>query len=153
LAGANSGRLAAGVTVFNFGTSIELPAPVTTIGAFLAALENINQGASFSSALKLDPAATSIEGTVGPGPVLFSQNRCYVELVGLSLRATSNRVQEKPGSRENIAGGSAPGSVLVSLVTLAFGNITALNICTNGVLALGLAPSDFANATASNIFI
>ena len=200
LAGANSGRLAAGVAVFNFGTSIELPAPVTTIGAFLAALENVNQGASFSSALDLDPAATSIEGSVGPGPVLFSQNRCYVELapsaegkgagtldtlssvfiltfddlgfhdnqcglvcspgqglcdallVGLSLRATSNRVQEKPGlEKRGLRDNVTEGSVLVSLATLAFGNITALNVCTNGVVALGLAPSDFTNASASNI--
>jgi hypothetical protein len=193
IAGVKSGILAAGVVILNFGTSIEFPAQVTSIATLLAAVEIVNEGANIFTALQLSPALTSIVGTTGRGPVLFSQNRCYVELTGTkktdqqpfdtissvfiltfddlgfqdnqcalvssagralcdvfslgwTVRATGNRIQEKSGIEKR-----GPSSVLVSLFTAALGNITALNIASNPIVAIGTVPSDFATVGASNI--
>ena len=82
--------IAASVVVTNFGTPVEDPRPVTRaddiIGVLLA--ENTG-GISFATALQA-AVINSIVGSIAPGPVLFSQNRCSLTMDTLKTRALSS---------------------------------------------------------------
>jgi hypothetical protein len=65
------------IVVFNFGTMLELPTPVSTAAEFLALIEELNTGASLSQAVQAVLGTTAtILGAIAPGPVDFSHNRC-----------------------------------------------------------------------------
>ncbi|HZP60837.1 MAG TPA: DUF6519 domain-containing protein, partial [Opitutaceae bacterium] len=79
--------MAASVLIFNFGTPVEKPRPVTRaaeiIGMLLAGkAEGLNWETAFA-----DSTINSIVGAVAPGPVLFSQNRCSLELANTEAKA------------------------------------------------------------------
>ena len=195
VAGSARETLAAGVLIFNYGTSIELSAPVTSLEALLTAIQTVNEGGNLLTALQLSAGSTGIVGTVGRGPVLFSQNRCYVDLteteqkdstvseaissifiltfddigfhdnqcalvtfgtravgdvflMGMTVRATSNRLQEP---LERVISDTALTSEFVSLFTGAVGNVTALNIASHQIIAIGGQPSNFTTVGAGNI--
>jgi hypothetical protein len=73
--------VAAGVMVLNFGTPLESASRVTTAAEFLLALESLSEGANAFAAAQIGTAASSLVGTLGPGPVLFSDNRCSIQLL------------------------------------------------------------------------
>jgi hypothetical protein len=69
--------LARSILIFNFGTTLESPANVTTAAEYLALLEQLNAGASLSQAYgTVFSSGSSIIGAIAPGPVNFSNNRC-----------------------------------------------------------------------------
>ncbi len=79
--------MAASVLIFNFGTPVEKPRPVTRaadlVGILLAGkTEGLNWETAFA-----DTTINSIVGAVAPGPVLFSQNRCSLELANTQAKA------------------------------------------------------------------
>ena len=72
--------LARTVLVFNFGTPVEFPTPVTTAAELLALLEAVNAGVSSAQAVQtVLGSAETIVGAIAPGPVNFSQNRCSLQ--------------------------------------------------------------------------
>ncbi|MGA3007941.1 MAG: DUF6519 domain-containing protein [Opitutaceae bacterium] len=77
----NKGLVIAGsVMVLNFGTPVEAPRPVTRAADIMGVLLAGNaEGISFATALAA-AKTNSIVGSVAPGPVLFSQNRCSLQL-------------------------------------------------------------------------
>ncbi|HWZ93886.1 MAG TPA: hypothetical protein VNW30_01715, partial [Opitutaceae bacterium] len=79
--------LAASVLIFNFGTPVEKPRPVTKaadlIGILLAGKA---EGLDFQS-MFITSQIDSIVGSVAPGPVLFSQNRCSLDLAANQAKA------------------------------------------------------------------
>jgi hypothetical protein len=78
---------AASVLIFNFGTPVEMPRPVTKAAdlmglVFAGKAEGLSNNAAFLST-KID----SIVDSVAPGPVLFSQNRISLELAATQAKA------------------------------------------------------------------
>jgi hypothetical protein len=72
--------IASTVMVLNFGTPVEFPKPVTKAAEIVDLLLAGNaQGISFATALAASKT-NSIVGAIAPGPVLFSQNRCSLQL-------------------------------------------------------------------------
>jgi hypothetical protein len=89
----NKGLVIAGsVMVLNFGTPIEFNVPKAVIKAaemVEVLLAGNAQGISFATALA-SAKTNSIVGSVAPGPVLFSQNRCSLQLGSSSQRALAS---------------------------------------------------------------
>jgi len=82
--------IAGSVMVLNFGTPVEDPRPVTRADDLLGVLLAENTGGiSFATALAA-ARTNSIVGSVAPGPVLFSQNRCSLQMDLLKSRALSS---------------------------------------------------------------
>jgi Family of unknown function (DUF6519) len=82
--------IAASVLIFNFGTPVEKPRPVTfaadIIGVLLAGK---SEGLSWENVF-VDSTINSIVGAIAPGPVLFSNNRCALELANTQAKAFSS---------------------------------------------------------------
>jgi hypothetical protein len=79
--------LALSVVVINLGTPVEFPVPVTRLADLVAFLVAKNEGASNLGSFYDLFATNSIVGSLAPGPVMFSQNRCSLE-VGTDLTLT-----------------------------------------------------------------
>jgi hypothetical protein len=72
--------IAGAVMVLNFGTPVEDPRPVTRAEDLLGVLlAGDTAGISFATAFAA-AKTNSIVGSVAPGPVLFSQNRCSLQM-------------------------------------------------------------------------
>jgi hypothetical protein len=171
-----SGVLALSVLVINFGSPLEFSIPVTRVADIVAFLVAKNEGAGNAAAFFDLVTTRSLVGSVAPGPVLFSQNRCSLRLgtarteslssvfivtlddlgfhdnqcwlnatsddvrvamdvllFGITVRATSNRLQEPCGS------------VILSGFAAGFVTIASLNISSNGLLGIPLTPLSISN--------
>ena len=161
--------LARTVLIFNFGTPVEFPAPVTTTAELLALLEAINGGATSTAAIQtVLGSAETIVGAIAPGPVVFSQNRCSLHQTFEAPEASSSiwiSTFDDLGFHDNqcwMATGirtvdidaaltgvtvrvtgcrfqEIPGTVSLSALTFGLMNITSLNEATHPLGALGPA--------------
>jgi hypothetical protein len=166
-------ELASSVLIFNFGTPVEFPTPVTTTAELLALIEAVNGGATTLAAIQtVLGSAETIVGAIAPGPVLFSQNRCALHQTFEAAEATAAiwiSTFDDLGFHDNqcwmaTAEGAVaidvwltgvtvrvtgcrfqeiPGSVIYSAVAFALTNIVSLNDATHALVPLGGTQSVF----------
>ena len=161
--------LARSIVIFNFGTPLESPAPVSKSAELLALLAAMNAGASTAQAYQTVLGSLStIVGAIALGPVIFSQNRCSLHQVFRAPAALAsiliatfddlgfhdNQCWAATGVREvscdaMLVGISTrvtgcrfqelPRTVLYSAITFGLLNITSLNEASNLLAPLGPA--------------